>query len=298
MSGFGDSPWGSSPWGGGGGFEVSSVVAQRENVIRVGFSEKIFYSALLDAYDASDIRKYAVAALSSTGLDGQPARAVSVSSAVLVKDDEIDIAEVGYYLDLVLDRPFTPFPAVYAFTLADIYNEDKSEVIDEETITLYGARNLIIPATTSSPIEAFDLASPQTFRAGESSIANIEVLHLGGYVADDTGDYAVDSGIVSLKKRILRRLITRPGGFAHLGDTYGIGILDYVKRLGSRVVQQELATRAEQQIAREPEVVKCTVTFAQMKGNPNGWFMRIFVRTRTGLAHRFQVPLSTMQKAA
>lgn len=125
--------WGSGVWGGssfGGGplstIAVESVLAVRENVMRVTFNVPVYYSSILDPPDAARPEKYAVTAVPGTfGLDGTPARPVMVAHVDLIGDDgEIVTGGSGRVLDLVLDRPMTPHPALYDVSMTDVFAAD------------------------------------------------------------------------------------------------------------------------------------------------------------------------------
>jgi hypothetical protein len=125
--------WGAGVWGGssyGGGpltaITVESVLAIRENVFRVTFNVPVYYSSILDPPDAARVEKYAVTAVAGTmGLDGTPVRPVSVAHVDLIGDDgEVVLGGSGRRLDLVLDRPMTPHPALYDVTMTDVFAAD------------------------------------------------------------------------------------------------------------------------------------------------------------------------------
>ncbi len=303
-AGWGSGPFGDLPWGDSdnlfalGGSTIPLAV--RENVIRLEFNELVFLNGLGDQWDAGDPAKWSVSEdTSSVGADGLPARAVRVAGVELAKD--VDPGEFGRFVDLVLDRPLSPWPALYSVTFATIYNASKSDSVSGTTPAFPATFRVLDLPRIDSPLIARDLANPQTLSAALEAIPNAGAqngIKLGTYSIDDTGDYAFDSGMASLKKRIVRRLITVPDGFAHLRN-YGVGILRYVKQLASVELQSRLATIAEEQISREPEVAKCRVVFLAVSGRPGLYHLRIYVRTRQGLSQRFEMPLSpAMAQAA
>lgn len=120
--------WGGSPWGGGplGAIAVESVLAVRENVMRVTFNVPVYYSSILDPPDASRPEKFSVTPVAGTfGLDGTPARPVSVARVDLVGEDgEVVIGGGGRRLDLVLDRPMSPHAALYDVAMTDVFAAD------------------------------------------------------------------------------------------------------------------------------------------------------------------------------
>lgn len=125
---FGSGSWGGGSWGGGplAAITVESVLAVRENVMRVTFNVPVYYSTILDPPDASRVEKYAVVPVAGTfGLDGTAARPVSVARVDLIGDDgEVVVGGSGRRLDLVLDRPMTPHEALYDVTMTDVFAAD------------------------------------------------------------------------------------------------------------------------------------------------------------------------------
>jgi hypothetical protein len=198
------------------------------------------------------------------------------------------VGAFGFVVDLTLDRPMSPYPAAYLVTVTDLFSADLSEeILDESQTTSAVFRELARPRM-DEPSPSRDIASPMT----ASGAAASGVPALGSYLADSTGDYAIDQGQQSLKKRLWRRLVTEPGSFSHLPPDYGVGIRGYAKRLASSVVRSRLATTCEAQFAREPEVAKVKVALvAASARDPGAFILRVYVRTRIGLSQRFDMPV-------
>lgn len=289
-SGYGGGGWGVWPWGDGDyAFALVEAHSWRENVIRLEFNQNVFYSGLFDTFDAGVASKYTITPVSeSLGMDGEPARAVTVVKAQLVRDDpDVLPAGEGRFLDLTLDRPFTPFPALYTLHISGtVYSEDKSETIEDETAQIVAVYRELAKPIIDEATPSRDIANPQTLSMMEASLPRPSAALLATYSADDTGDYAFDQGMVSLRKRLYRRTFTRKNAFAHLPG-YGLGIQEFTKKLGTSTVQSRLATDAEAQFLQEPEVAKCRVTFAPIPNKPGGWVMRTLIKTRQGVGQRF-----------
>ena len=86
MSGaWGSGEFGAGSWGGGEGtLTLLGAFALRENVIRLAFSQPVYFSSILDPLDASNPEKYSVTAVSGTfGIDGSPARPVNAVRVTL-----------------------------------------------------------------------------------------------------------------------------------------------------------------------------------------------------------------------
>jgi hypothetical protein len=93
-----------------------------------------------------------------------------------------------------------------------------------------------------------DLANPPA-PSGLNSVG-------GTLVMDASGDYKLVSGAALLKKLILRRLMTRPGEFAHLPN-YGLGFA--IKEPLRAVDLITLRGDVEAQVLLEPDVATANV---------------------------------------
>lgn len=290
--GWGASSWGESAWGSGDeDFALVLIEPRRDNVLRVAFSQKVFLDGLKGPFDASSANRWDLQPiLASVGLDGEPARLTTVIFASLAPEDDVDEGAFGYLVDLFLDRPMSPWPCAYTLTVTGVYSEDLTESVDGESATVSAMYRLLQRPEVSEATPSRDIASPYTASmaaaAGGSPI-------LGSYIADPTGDYAFDQGIVSLKKRLYQRLITIPGAFAHLPKDYGVGVTSFSKKLATAAVQTQLVTLCEEQFGREPEVakVRCALVQSAPSLDPGAWILRAFVRTRAGLTQKYDLPI-------
>ena len=311
MSGFGSDPFGSGPWGGGssptivpgggkggggigpggGGGPIiipaafTQAMALAENVIRVYFTAAVYISGLLDIGDAADPSHYVVTPVAgTTGRDGNPPRPVSVLFAQA--GDELAS------IDLVLDRPMTPIPGQYSVATQGLLDgATKTPVMAASGTTLSLYRNLVALAT-SVAVPSRDVANPSSMQdlATSSPYANPSA-PLGTYAYDDTGDYAFDEGIVSYKKRCIRRGITQKNAFAHLPG-YGVGIPSYGKRLQRASLRDKLSADWEQQIQQEPETAQVSVTSRQDPATPSLVYFAVRARTKAGQSASFLLPVS------
>jgi len=272
MSGFGSGGFGSMPFGDTGGVIVApsiqlvSAAPVAENVIRLTYSRLVYYSGIGDAHDAALISKYAVVADSTTtGIDGAAARAVNVIAAELSALSDVGAALFGMCIDLTLDRMMSPYPAVYSATSDGVWSSNLDAVDPATTPPFFGVHMEIAQPVINEPRRTRDFAYPPLAVANDqggliTSSSNAVASPVGTYRTNGRGDYAYDEGLVGLKKRIFRRLVTRPGGFAHLGLAYGVGVPQMLKKLATPVMVQQLISEAEKQIAQEPDVAKVRVT--------------------------------------
>lgn len=290
---WGTSQWGMGSWGGSpGSFDLIAAIAYRENVVRLAFSRPVYFSSIYDEFDASDPHKYSMAAQTDTvGMDGTTARPVRVATVKLPdENDGIAPAALGRFVDVYLDRPMTPWPALYTITVTDLLSYDMVDVIPSAQIDLDAVyRELAVPQVDTAHASR-DLANPQTLTAARGTAESPDNPQLLGTLrVDASGDYAFDEGIVNLKKRVLRRLYTRKGAFLHLPN-YGVGIPSYGKKLASPVFVQSLAADAQAQISSEPDVAKCLVKPIINPNTPGLVRFQVIVQPKTGKPAKFDVP--------
>lgn len=296
MSGFGSTPWGSGPFGSGAGgpLLLLTALAIRENVVRLGFSDAVYLSRLLDPPDASNPLRYAFAPVStSVGAAGDAPRPVTAVSADYAVDEVTGfVLGQGRLIDVVLDRPMTPFPAQYVVTVNNLFDVGGTASITTASLGFDAVFKQLQEPTLEAGAPVRDVANPQTRSAMLDPLPDPnDPMNLGTFNVDDTGDYAFDEGLVSLKKRILRRLVTSPGAFLHLPG-YGVGVPDYGKRLAQAAVLSTISAAAEAQIGLEPEVAKVAVRPLLDANNPGIVRFQVLVRTKVGVQQRFDIPFS------
>lgn len=295
MSGaWGSGGWGSGAWGGGAGLEdiaFVDAVPIRENVVRVEFSSAVFLTGLLEEADASRTDKWQMLAVAdSVGAAGDAARAVRVARVELSTEaDDVEEVDLGRFVNVVLDRPMTPFPAQYDLLWDAVFSAGLSDSTTGEA-RLYSTYRMLAPPQVEAGRPPRDFSNPQVLEQARAALKDpADPYALGTYGVGDDGDYAFDEGTSSLKKRVIRRLVTRKGAFAHLPN-YGVGIPDEAKRLGVAAVLSRLAGEAEAQIREEPDVAQVKVTYFLDPKLPGLVFFRVLVRPRLGNVVRFDVP--------
>ena len=290
---WGEGTWGAGSWGGGvgGGINFLDLVAIRENVIRLEFDQAVNITGLLEVADASRVDIWQVVAEpSSRGYSGDLARSVKVVGVELSGEaDGVGLVDVGRFVNLILDRPMTPFPAVYTVTWTDVFSMDLESKSSGQS-DVYSVYRLLDAPQIQAPRLSKDFANPQTEGAAQESVPLPGILALlGSFRTDDSGDYAADEGIANLKKRIVRRLMTKKGAFAHLPN-YGVGVPEAAKKLGQAVVISQLKSDAEIQIAQEPDVLQCKVAVVINSASPNIVRFRVAVKPKVGKPTAFDVP--------
>lgn len=295
MSGWGSGPWGAGPWGAGAGvgaFGIVQAVAIRENVVRVTFTETPLFDAILTANDASNPARFTITPVAGTfGMDELPTRPVN---PVRVEVAAVELS-FGAVLDVTVDRPFSPTPSQYIIAANGLVSTSGALLDPSASSAQFtGLYRAMRVQSATAPIPSRDMANPQTYsglvNAGSSDPYDAD--QLGTFPIDATGDYAFDDGLAQVKKRIIRRLMTRPGTFPSAPE-YGVGIPSYGKQLGSLAIRQRIAAEAQKQISAEPEVADASINLVTDPANPNVTILRIRVRLNgSGGSTQFDVPFA------
>lgn len=291
MGGWGSTGWGSGGWGGfapSEGLQLVDAQPIRENVVRCFFNFAPYFSGVLDPFDGSDRRRYGVAPdPSTTGIDGLPPRPVAPAIPAVAAL----AGSAGKAIDLTVDRRFSPYPARYVVSVNGLRAASSGALLalGRTSFAFDGlAAGRIVPSR-DGVVAGADFANPQG-RLGLGDNVPIGASPvLGSYPTDSSGDYAVDRGLTSVRKRIVRRLSAKLNGFAHLAG-YGLGALDRVKRLDRGGEAEALAAQAEAQIKEEPEIDQARVTVERSATNPELVVLRIRGRTRAGDSFDMGVP--------
>ncbi len=289
--------WGGSGWGGPGigeGLQLLSAQPHAENVVRLVFNLAPIFNRLLTPNDASNPSRFAISTdPDSRGSDNLPPRTVTCV--------QVDVAPVagsaGTRLDLTVDRSFSPFPSRYTVSCTQLRAAATGAplVLGMNSRTFDGLAMPPPSPLLERAASTGDFANPQTVEGiGPNGVLPPEAaLLLGTFPIDGTGDYGIDQGLRSYKKRVIRRLTTMQGSFAHLAQSrYGVGVPGVVKQLGRIGVRENLAAEAEAQIRLEPETraVKVAVIVDPMK--PEITTLVIRAQTIAGQDVAMNVPFS------
>ncbi len=292
---FGGAPYGFDPYGPNATFLLQGAIATTENVVRLYYSALPYLSGLLDPRDASQASFYAITPVAgSLGLDGLPPLPVSVVFAQVGAD--------ANSVELVLDRAMSPHPAQYQVTATGVWSSVSGapgvlQNPDPGAATFDGDFRQLQPQRPENIAPSRDIANPTTLQGLQDAVPVVPLSLgasarlLGTYVVDASGDYASDQGLVSYKKRVLRRAITVPGAFAFLPRSYGVGIPSYGKKLASPALRARLAAAWQAQVLEEPETATAAVTAATDPANPGiVWFV-LQATTKGGQKLNFRLPV-------
>jgi len=295
--GWGEAPWGSGPWGGGPGagpLQIASVLAVSENLIRVEFTVPIYFTGLLVPSDAALPSNWAVEPQTqTTGQNGEPCRPVTVVAVARPPLADVPALDNPRYVDLTIDRPMTPFPAVYALRIVGaIFTADLSFCLEDAGTYFPGIYRVLQEPSLQPEVGSRDFANAQTGADALANLTNADSsrLNLGTYQVGADGDYAFDEGVSNYRKRIVRRIVTRTGGFSWLPN-YGADVPAYGKRLGQASVLTGIVTDVQKQIMLEPDTSKARV-IPDLTNLPNGLFKLVIIaKMRTGESKSFTIPI-------
>jgi len=229
MPGWGQGQWGLSTWG-LGSVEVLYLVAAYANStrsVRVELSRPARAGNPTRLGDATNPASWTVTH-PATG------RTYTVLGAVMVGPQTVEL----YVLEA-----FPPYPQELRVTATALRDAGGALVDSPAFLPFLG----VTPAVAAGVAAARDLANPQFDEADR----------LGGVLRVTTaGDYETHSGEALLKKLVLRRLMTTPGGFAHLPN-YGLGL--QVKEPLVLQDLQKLRAEIRRQLSYEPEIATADV---------------------------------------
>jgi hypothetical protein len=243
--GYGREAYG-DPFGAGGPLFVVRARALKSHVVRVVFDEEPLHMSPAGRADALNPANYQFVNLTGTlyspsgpgtitavGVD----KTMVVGPTVAVQSGDERAFDV--HVDRVLLMTMT-----YQVTAFNIKSKLGGGLGSPFSATFVGVGQLT-------------KVLPPRQGAGLTDIAN--AIAIGGWNVDDSGDFATETDIDSLRKRIFRRLTTTRGAFAFL-PTYGIGLK--LKELAGVAETQALKADIQQQILREPEVKNVDVTLS------------------------------------
>lgn len=239
MSSWGvDALWGLDTWGGATlGISLVSAFPITTHQVRVALSSEPSHAG-----------------------NGQPGDALNSRTWSVVRNDTnlpfniLGVAEVNpTTYDLLTYEALGPFSVPHVVSTSNLLALTGETVTAPESITFPG----LVDKAIATP-----QALAATRRFGVRDVANppfpVSGSVAGALVITPQGDYALDEGPESARKRIYRRLFTRKGEFWHLKD-YGLGVAEKEPVPGNLVVFQ---AEVERQLLQEDDFA--TVSAAVM----------------------------------
>lgn len=239
---YGSGGWGATPWGATAGIGATLRLAwvSARNAIDTEWSEPLFVGDATMQRSALNPARWTLTAI-TTG-------------ALVPAVQHVETYEDGQRIRILFDADLTD-AAEYAIE-ADAVIEDA----DGDLLGVPRDAEVIAPLLGFRPVT---LRVPGEVRVDLRSVAGAKSVS-GTLRYDETGDLANESGPEYLKKRILRRATTMPGGFFHLPG-YGVAARPKSLITPARLVAYQSELRA--QILREPDVLEVEVAATRLAPN-------------------------------
>lgn len=269
---FGTMALGAGPFGTGSTLEVTSVTQEALNTAIVTFSvpPRLFDPGAID--DALNPANWTLSVRSPFDAELRLVQSVERIDALTAR--------------VLFDGPLTA-PAVYRLALAARVRSVAGAAVSTACAALDFAT---VAPTRLQPLARVD---DRTDLNNPYRIADAELLDpppLGTFQINDRGDYALERGRPYLRKRVLRRASTLQGEFFHLP---GYGFAEPQKSVVRGDLLRRLQSRAQAQIAREPDVLAVSVSarFASPTRN-DVVILEIQVQDRYGRTEELTVPVT------
>lgn len=279
MSAFGIDPFGTSPLGGPGTIGVLGVLPAGNNEFIVVFDRVPKTKPSTRPGSALNLSNYSLSPIDPSILTGNgdiwvprgetvPTRSPVIAEIVQDEDDDKQfILSTDVMLEPNVQYQLDISAAVCGINEEDFFGD-----------TLFSFRAPGLPRVARTPGERSD----DRYRDFDYGI--IDEDGNSAYRLDANGDIGIQNSALSLKKRIMRRLLTPPGGFAW---TASYGTFPGLKTLVKPGQLQSLANRIAEQVRQEPDVADASAQ-TTLSQNSQGSFVDVvvFVRTRSNSTER------------
>ncbi len=237
--------------------QVVSTILKTRNTAEITFDNEPVHIDPEDPVSVTNISNWAISFPM-----GAPETNRNIQTILYVGNNTVQI---------IFDGPLDPGIG-YVLTISNIESTEGGVFIPSNVffITYDKEKDALEPVQPTE--QQYDLANPQLpSQAGANQ-------SLGTLYVDDTGDYTNDSGRDSLKKRIIRRITTIPGGFFHLPN-YGVTLREGTLLTSTELRRLQIET--ESQTRQEPEVINARTTVSQIQ--PGIVRLNVRVQDSTGM---------------
>ena len=290
MSNFGLAPFSPSPFGGPGLITILGVLPAAANEVIVVFDKRPRADDPGAFDSATNPKNWTVTPIDPTipstdvpGLSYVPKGKIVPTRTQLVasaSQDEDDPTQIHIFLDSRLEN------------LVEYEVEALPSVIGEDCEVLVGPTVFQFFGLRPGPARRSRFVQEDRFRDWDNDFFPRD--RPGAtWRLEDSGDIALQDADKSLRKRLLRRILSNPAAFAHLPD-YGTNTR--IKSLIKTGQVQALANAAQQQAAQEPDVLQAATTARVVNESAGGAVvaLEIFVQRRDARDSRFlfEFPLS------
>ena len=218
------------------------AIAVAGQIVRVVFNAEPKHESSSGLDDAFNPQNYAVSVTSGTGAS---LRCIGVHP-LIASVPAYGLRSAGEYaIDVQTDRPMVAGLTYSVTVTARVVAANGQALIAPFARSFIGADRPRMARSNGSTAALTDLAN-DSFG--------------GGVTIDSGGDWAPHSGRESTRKRVLRRVTTKKGAFAHLPG-YGTNLR--AKEPMTNAKLRTVKTDASQQIAQEPDVMSSKVGATQ-----------------------------------
>ena len=242
-------------------FQLVRALSVGGQVVRVVFNAEPKHKSSAAFDDALNGSNYQVSVISG---QGQPPQSVGVQPNV-VPFPAFGVFNAGEVaVDVQTDRPLVVGLRYQVQVSAALLAADTRHIQPPFTWEFNGEARPIVTLQQRGKMGLVDLASDPVF---------------GGIIVSAEGDWAADNGdTVGTRKRCLRRVLTRKGGFAYLGKTYGLDFSLKTPATTNRLAG--LRSDIQSQLAQEPDIDSVAT---QVSMNASGWLsLSLRVKTKQG----------------
>ena len=253
-------------------FRVVLLTPTGSNTLRLYFNKEPRHNSPLGASDGLSRMNYTLSVVSGPGA----APVIEAVENPAPRPDDVVGFPLAWSVDLRLDRRILANTVYLVIASASLLAADDDPM-------------------AASPLDRDDAPGDITARtkpreAPPATRPGVDFQYdffSGVFQIDPRGDLGVHAGIQALKKRILRRLLSRPGGFYHL-PTYGVGLR--VKEASGAGELNRLRQRIFDQIRQEEEVADLDVRVAFLAPGALLVAMRVRAVEGTEFGLEFEVP--------
>ena len=242
-------------------FQLVRALSVGGQVVRVVFNSEPKHKSSAAFDDALNGSNYQVSVISG---QGQPPQSVGVQPNV-VPFPAFGVFNAGEVaVDVQTDRPLVVGLRYQVQVSAALLAADTRHIQPPFTWEFNGEARPIVTLQQRGKMGLVDLASDPVF---------------GGIIVSAEGDWAADNGdTVGTRKRCFRRVLTRKGGFAHLGKAYGLNYS--IKTPATTNKLAGLRSDVQAQLGQEPDVDSVATRVSM---DARGWLtIGMRVKTKTG----------------
>ncbi len=267
----------------GSPFNIILCTAINSNTVRVYFDKEPKHVSPLAANDALFLPNWSIT-IGTTPLGAtEPVveRVFNVRNATATEIDLVLFPQ-AHSIDVQVDRRVV-WNASYTITAAA--RTASQDLLSDLTLAAG-----LVPPTNACTFPGVHIQRPRRVTRALRARTGVDLAYnvFGGtFGFEPNNDLATESGDAALKKRIIRRLLSSPGGFPHLPE-YGVGLR--VKESLKTTSIADLRVRVRDQVLLEPEVTSATVNLSRPAPDMIVVVVNVITAASNEFPLRFNVP--------